>query len=169
MGEDSSEQLDYVPGYFRVIRHVRPKMVCSACARIIQAAAPTRPIERGLPTAGLLAHVIAAKYADHLPLYRQEGIYRRAGVELPRTMLASCVADAAQLLDPLVGALEQYVLTAKKLHADDTPAPVLAPGKGRTHTGRLWAYVRDDRPASGTDPPAVVSRYSPDSQSRTAP
>lgn len=162
LGEDSSEQLDYVPGYFRVIRHVRPKMVCSACARIIQAQAPTRPIERGLPTAGLLAQVIGAKYADHLPLYRQEGIYRRAGVELPRAMLASWVADAAQLLDPLVGSLEQYVLTAKKLHADDTPVPVLAPGNGRTHTGRLWAYVRDDRPASGTDPPAVVYRYSPD-------
>jgi transposase len=162
LGEDSSEQLDYVPGYFRVIRHVRPKMICSACARIIQAAASSRPIERGLPTAGLLAQVIGAKYADHLPLYRQEGIYRRAGVELPRAVLASWVADAAQLLNPLVGSLEQYVLTATKLHADDTPVPVLAPGKGRTHTARLWAYVRDDRPASGTDPPAVIYRYSPD-------
>jgi len=162
LGEDSSEQLDYVPGYFRVIRHVRPKLICTACARIIQAAAPSRPIERGLPTAGLLAQVIGAKYADHMPLYRQEGIYRRAGVELPRAMLASWVADAAQLLEPLVGCLEQYVLSGRKLHADDTPVPVLAPGKGRTHTGRLWAYVRDDRPSSGADPPAVFYRYSPD-------
>ena len=162
LGEDASEQLDYVPGYFQVIRHVRPKLACSACARIVQAAAPTRPIERGLPTAGLLAQVIAGKYADHVPLYRQEGIYRRSGVELPRAMLASWVAEAANLLDPLVTTLEQYVLSGSKLHADDTPVPVLAPGKGRTRTGRLWAYVRDDRPASGTDPPAVVYRYSPD-------
>ncbi len=162
LGEDSSEQLDYVPGYFQVIRHVRPKLICRTCARIMQAAAPSRPIERGLPTAGLLAQVIGAKYADHLPLYRQEGIYRRAGVELPRAMLASWVAEAADLLNPLVGSLEHYVLAAKKLHADDTPVPVLSPGKGRTHTGRLWAYVRDDRPSSGADPPAVVYRYSPD-------
>ena len=106
--------------------------------------------------------MIAAKYADHCPLYRQEGIYRRSAVELPRAMLASWVAEAASLVDPLVAALERYVLTASKLHADDTPVPVLAPGKGRTQTGRLWAYVRDDRPSSGTDPPAVVYRYSPD-------
>ena len=162
LGEDTSEQLDYVPGYFQVIRHVRPKLACRACARIVQAAAPSRPIERGLPTPSLLAQVIGAKYADHCPLYRQEGIYRRSGVELPRAMLASWVGESARLLDPLVGALERYVLDARKLHADDTPVPVLAPGKGRTQTGRLWAYVRDDRPAAGPDPPAVVYRYSPD-------
>ncbi len=162
LGEDASEQLDYVPGYFQVIRHVRPKLACRACARIVQSPAPSRPIERGLPTAALLAQVIGAKYADHCPLYRQEGIYRRSGVELPRSMLASWVGEAASLLDPLVGVLERYVLTATKLHADDTPVPVLAPGQGRTKTGRLWAYVRDDRPAAGPDPPAVVYRYSPD-------
>jgi transposase len=162
LGEDVSEQLDYVPGFFRVIRHVRPKLACSPCGRIVQAPAPMRPIERGLPTAGLLAQVIGAKYADHCPLYRQEGIYRRSGVELPRAMLASWVGESARLLDPLVSALERYVLTADKLHADDTPVPVLCPGKGRTQTGRLWAYVRDDRPSAGPDPPAVVYRYSPD-------
>ncbi len=162
LGEDASEQLDYVPGYFQVIRHVRPKLTCRACARIVQAAAPSRPIERGLPTSALLAQVIGAKYADHCPLYRQEGIYRRSGVELPRSMLASWVGAAASLLDPLVDVLERYVLTATKLHADDTPVPVLAPGQGRTKTGRLWAYVRDERPAAGPDPPAVVYRYSPD-------
>jgi len=97
-----------------------------------------------------------------LTRYRQEGIYRRSGVELPRAMLATWVGESARLLDPLVGALERYVLEARKLHADDTPVPVLAPGKGRTQTGRLWAYVRDDRPAAGPDPPAVVYRYSPD-------
>ena len=137
LGEDSSEQLDYVPGYFQVIRHVRPKLACKACARIAQAPAPMRPIERGLPTAGLLAQVIGAKYADHCPLYRQEGIYRRSGVELPRATLASWVAESATLLDPLVSALERYVLAAAKLHADDTPVPVLSPGLGRTRTGRL--------------------------------
>ncbi len=162
LGEDTSEQLDYVPGYFQVIRHVRPKLTCVSCSRIVQAAAPTRPIERGLPTAALLAQVIGAKYADHCPLYRQEGIYRRAGLELPRAMLASWAGEAARLLDPLASALGRYVLTAKKLHADDTPVPVLSPGKGRTRTGRLWAYVRDDRPSAGPDPPAVVYRYSPD-------
>ena len=162
LGEDTSEQLDYVPGYFRVIRHVRPKLACKTCARIVQAPAPMRPIERGLPTAGLLAQVISAKYADHCPLYRQEGIYRRSGVELPRATLASWVAESATLLDPLVGALERYVMAAEKLHADDTPVPVLSPGLGRTRTGRLWAYVRDDRPCAGPDPPAVVYRYSPD-------
>jgi transposase len=162
LGEDSSEQLDYVPGYFQVIRHVRPKLACGACSRIVQAPAPMRPIERALPTAALLAQVIGAKYADHCPLYRQEGIYRRSGVELPRATLASWVAESATLLQPLVSALERYVLRAEKLHADDTPVPVLCPGKGRTQTGRLWAYVRDDRPSSGPDPPAVVYRYSPD-------
>jgi transposase len=162
LGEDASEQLDYVPGYFRVIRHVRPKYVCTACARIVQAAAPSRPIERALPTAALLAQVIGAKYADHCPLYRQEGIYRRARVELPRSMLGAWSGDAAHLLDPLVAALERYVMRAQKLHADDTPVPVLSPGLGRTRTARLWAYVRDERPAAGPDPPAVIYRYSPD-------
>jgi len=162
LGEDTSEQLDYVHGYFQVIRHVRPKLSCGACAKILQAPAPSRPIERGLPTAALLAQVVAAKYADHSPLYRQEGIYRRSGVELPRAMLASWIADVAALVEPLVNALQRYVMCAEKLHADDTPVPVLSPGRGRTRTGRLWAYVRDDRPCGGTDPPAVVYRYSPD-------
>jgi len=162
LGEDASEQIDYVPGYFQVIRHVRPKLACSACARIVQAGAPMRLLERGLPTATLLAQVISAKYADHFPLYRQEGIYRRSGIELPRAMLARWVGETAKLLDPLVTALERYVLAATKLHADDTPVPVLSPGHGRTRTARLWAYVRDDRPSCGTDPPAVVYRYSPD-------
>jgi hypothetical protein len=106
--------------------------------------------------------VVAAKYADHCPLYRQEGIYRRSGIELPRAMLASWVADVAALVGPLVNRLQRYVMQATKLHADDTPVPVLSPGRGRTRTGRLWAYVRDDRPSGGTDPPAVVYRYSPD-------
>jgi transposase len=162
LGEDVSEMLDFVPGYFVVLRHVRPKFSCGRCARVIQLPAPSRPIDRGLPAPGLLAQVITAKYADHCPLYRQQGIYRRSGVDLDRATLADWVAAASCLLEPLVGALGRYVRGAQKLHADDTPVPVLDPGRGKTKTGRLWAYVRDDRPAASKDPPAVWYRYSPD-------
>jgi transposase len=162
LGEDVSEMLDFIPGYFKVIRHVRPKLSCGQCSRVVQAHAPARPIERGLPTPGLLAQVLVGKYADHLPLYRQAGIYRRAGIELDRATLADWVRASAQLLDPLAAALGRYVLAAQKIHTDDTPVPVLDPGRGRTKTGRLWAYVRDDRPAASRDPPAVWYQYSPD-------
>src|SRR5262249_21695202 len=111
---------------------------------------------------GLLAHVLVAKYSDHLPLYRQSEIYGREGVELDRSTLADWVGGASHTLEPLVDALGQYVRSAKKLHADDSPVPVLAPGNGKTKTGRLWAYVRDDRPAGSTDAPAVWFAYSPD-------
>lgn len=164
LGEDVSEMLDFVPGYFKVIRHVRPKLSCGHCSTIVQQPAPSRPIERGLPTPGLLAQVIVAKYADHSPLYRQQGIYRRVGVDLDRATLAGWVADAARLLDPLASAIGRYVLKAEKVHGDDTPVPVLDPGRGRTKTGRLWTYVRDDRPAGSRAPPAVWYRYSPDRQ-----
>ncbi len=162
LGEDISELLDFIPGTFKVIRHVRPKLSCGRCARVIQLPAPARPIERGLPAPGLLAQVIVAKYADHCPLYRQQGIYRRSGVDLDRATLADWVAGASRLLEPLVGALGGYVLAAQKVHADDTPVPVLDPGRGKTKTARLWTYVRDDRPAGSRDPPAVWYRYSPD-------
>ncbi|HYM54246.1 MAG TPA: IS66 family transposase, partial [Solirubrobacteraceae bacterium] len=162
LGEDVSELLDYMPGYFKVIRHVRPKLSCGHCARVIQLPAPSRPIERGMPAPGLLAQVIVAKYADHCPLYRQQGIYRRCGVELDRATLADWVGGASWLFEPLVVALGRYVLAAAKVHADDTPVPVLDPGRGKTKTGRLWTYVRDDRPAGSRDPPAVWYRYSPD-------
>jgi transposase len=162
LGEDISEMLDFVPGYFKVLRHVRPKFSCAHCARVIQLPAPSRPIDRGLPTPGLLAQVITAKYADHCPLYRQQAIYRRSGVELERATLADWVRGASALLEPLVVALGRYVRAGEKLHADDTPVPVLDPGRGKTKTGRLWTYVRDDRPAAGHDPPAVWYRYSPD-------
>jgi hypothetical protein len=151
-----------VPARFRVIQHVRPKLACPACERIVQIAAPSRPIARGLAAAGLLAHILVSKYADHLPLYRQAQIYAREGVELERSTMAEWVAGCFRLLDPLVEALARYVMAAEKLHADDTPVPVLDPGRGRTKTGRLWTYVRDDRPAASTDAPAVLFRYSPD-------
>jgi transposase len=164
LGEDICEVLDFVPGYFKVMRHVRPKLSCRQCARVVQAPAPSRPIERGLASAGLLAQVIVAKYADHTPLYRQQGIYRRAGVELERATLAQWVKQAAKLLAPLADAVSRYVLEAEKLHTDDTPVPVLDPGRGRTKTGRIWTYVRDDRPAGSRAPPAVWYGYSPNRQ-----
>jgi transposase len=162
IGEDVSEVLDYVPGRFRVIRHVRPKLACVKCDCIAQAPAPSRPIERGLPGAGLLAHVLVSKYTDHLPLYRQSEIYAREGVELERSTMAEWVGKCFALLEPLVESLGRYVVATPKLHADDTPVPVLDPGRGKTKTGRLWTYVRDDRPAASEDPPAVLFRYSPD-------
>lgn len=162
LGEDVSEVLEYVPARFKVIRHVRPKLSCSRCQTIVQAAAPGRPITRGLPGPGLLAHVLVSKYCDHLPLYRQSEIYAREGVDLDRSTLTDWVGSASALLQPLVEALAAHVLAASKLHADDTPVPVLAPGTGKTKTGRLWTYVRDDRPAGDATPPAVLFRYSPD-------
>lgn len=162
LGEDVSEQLEYVPASFRVIRHIRPKLACSCCDCIVQAAAPSRPIERGLPGPGLLAHVLVAKFADHLPLYRQSVIYQREGVELSRALLADWVGACSDLLAPLVDAIGRHVHAANKLHADDTPLPVLAPGLGKTKTARLWTYVRDDRPSGSQDPPAVWFAYTPD-------
>jgi len=162
LGEDVTEVLDYVPASFRVLRHVRPKFSCRVCESITQAPAPEMPIRRGRATAGLLAHVLVAKFADHLPLYRQSEIYARDGVELERSTLADWVGQSAALLRPLVDALGRHVLAGARVHADDTPVPVLAPGAGRTKTGRLWAYLRDERPYAGSAAPAVIYRYSPD-------
>lgn len=162
LGEDVAEVLECVPASFRVIRHVRTKLSCTKCDCIVQAEAPSRPIERGLAGPGLLAHVLVSKYCDHLPLYRQSEIYARQGVELERSTLADWVGGASKLLGPLVDALRRYVMAAGKLHADDTPVPVLAPGTGKTKTGRLWTYVRDDRPAGEKAAPAVWFAYSPD-------
>jgi transposase len=162
LGEDVSEMLEYVPARFKVIRHVRPKLSCTNCDVIVQAEAPSRPIARGLAGAGLLAHVLVSKYADHQPLYRQAEIYAREGVELERSTLADWVGATSELLAPLHDALRQYVMNPGKLHADDTPVPVLAPRTGKTKVGRLWAYVRDDRPAGDLTAPAVWFAYSPD-------
>jgi transposase len=162
LGEDVSEMLEYVPAHFHVIRHVRPKLSCGNCEQIVQAPAPSRPIAQGLAGPGMLAHVLVSKYCDHLPLNRQAQIYSRSGVELERSTLADWVGGCSRLLDPLVEVLHRYVLTASKLHADDTPVPVLAPGNGRTKTGRLWTYVRDDRPSGDSSAAAVWFAYSPD-------
>lgn len=162
IGQDVSEQLEYVPGHFKVLRHVRPKLACVSCESIFQASAAGRPIRRGVAGAALLAQVMVAKYCDHLPLHRQSRIYARSGVQIERSTMAGWVEQTEQLLTPLLDALGRYTLAGPKLHGDDTPVAVLAPGQGKTKTGRLWAYVRDDRPAGSKEPPAVWLRYSPD-------
>jgi transposase len=161
LGEDVSEILEYVPATFKVIQIIRPKLSCAGCERIVQEPAPSRPIERGIAGPGLLAHVLVSKYASHLPLYRQSEIFLREGVELSRSTLADWVGGASQTLAPLVEAIRKYVLATTKLHGDDTPVPVLAPGNGKTNTGRLWTYVRDDKPAGDPSSPAVWFAYSP--------
>ena len=161
-GEDVAEILEYIPANFKVIRHVRPKFACKQCERVVEVPAPARTIERGLAGPGLLAHVLVAKYADHCPLYRQSEIYAREGIDLDRSTLAGWVGASSELLTPLVEALRKYVLSARKIHADGTPVPVLAPGNGKTKTGRLWTYVRDERTAGENTAPAVWFAYSPD-------
>ena len=162
LGEDVSEMLEFVPEHWKVIKHIRPKYSCGACQKIVQASAPSRPIPHSYAGPGLLAHVLVGKYCDHLPFYRQSEIYARDGVQIERSTLADWGGAGCALIEPLIDALGDYVLSTYKLHADDTPIRVLAPGTGKTRTGRLWAYVRDDRPAGSTDPPAVWFRYSPD-------
>ena len=162
IGQDEREVLEYVPSSFKVIRHVRPKLSCRACETIVQAPMPTLPIERGRPGPGLISHVVVSKYADHTPLHRQAVIYARGGVELDRATLADWVGQAAFLLTPLAEAIGRHVRAGAALHADDTTVPVLAPGLGKTKTGRLWVVVRDERPWGSGVPPAALYRYSDD-------
>lgn len=161
VGEDVTEILDYVPGHFEVVRHVRPAFSCRRCERMVQRPMPSLPIERGQAGRGLLAHILVNKYCDHLPLYRQAGIYAREGVDLDRATMAAWVGKVTALMSPLVEAIADHVMAAEKLHVDDTPVPVLAPGTGKTKTGRLWVYLRDERPFGSRAPPAVAYRYSP--------
>jgi transposase len=162
LGEDVREELEYLPGRFVVRRHVRPKLSCRDCGNIAQAPMPSMPIERGKPGPALLAHVLVSKYADHLPLYRQAQIYEREGVEIDRSTMADWVGRSAVLLDPLVEAVGRHVFEAEAIFTDDTPVPVLDPGRGRTKTGRFWAYVRDGRAHGSNAPPAAYYRYAPD-------
>lgn len=162
IGQDVSEVLDYEPGSFHVVRHVRPKLACAGCSTITQATAPSRPIERGMAGAGLLAHVLVSKYADHTPLYRQCQIYAREGVELERSTLTDWVGQAARLLTPVADAIGRHVLRAEKIHGDDTPIRVLGGRGSKARTGRLWVYVRDDRPSADTTAPATWFQYSAD-------
>ena len=163
IGEDVTERLDVIPAQFRVLVMRRPKYACRACEGVVvQAPAPARLIEGGIPTEATVAHVIVAKYADHLPLYRQAQIYARQGIDLDRSTLADWVGRAAFALRPVHERLLEHAEASTKLFADETTAPVLDPGRGRTKTGQLWAYARDDRPWGGTDPPAVAYVYAPD-------
>ena len=163
IGEDVSEKLDVVPAQFRVLVVRRPKYACRGCEDVVvQSPAPARIIEGGLPTEATVAHVLVSKYADHLPLYRQAQIYGRQGLRLDRSTLADWVGRAAFHLRPVHERILAHLKSSTKLFADETTAPVLDPGRGRTKTGQLWAYARDDRPWGGSDPPAVAYVYAPD-------
>jgi len=164
-GADSAEMLEYEPAQFKIICHVRVKRRCGHCQTILQGEGPSRPIPRSAAGPGLLAQVLVAKYADHLPLYRQSEIYGRSGVPLTRSTLADWVKGASTLLAPLTDAIARHVKGGPTLHGDDTPVPVLSPGKGKTKTGRLWTYVRDERPSAGEAAPAVWFCYAPDRKS----
>jgi transposase len=161
IGVTTSEMLDWIPATVRVVRVHRPKHGCRACGTIHQAAAPERLLERGLATPALIAHVLVSKYCDHTPLYRQSQILKRLGVEIDRSTLANWVGGACWWLEPLHERLAKQIFASTKLFADDTPMPVLDPGRGRTKTGRLWVYARDDRPWKGADPPAAIYSTAP--------
>ena len=160
LGRDVTEELEYIPGRFVVNRIVRPRMACRCCEQIVQAPLPSRPIERGRPGPGLLAHVLVGKYADHLPLYRQSQIFERDGIDLQRSTLTDWVGQTANLLEPLADAIGHHVRGGQALFADDTPVKMQAPGK--TTTARFWAYVRDERPWAGDAPPAAWYQFSVD-------
>jgi transposase len=163
IGEDRAERLDIVPAQLRVLVVRRPKYACRTCEDVVvQAPAPARLIEGGIPTEATVAHVVVGKYADHLPLYRQAQIYARQGIKLDRSTLADWVGRAAFLLRPVHERLLETLKRSEKLFADETTAPVLDPGRGRTKTGQLWAYARDDRPWGGSEPPGVAYVYAPD-------
>ena len=162
IGEDVAERLDVIPAQFKVIVTRRPRYGCRACeSAVVQVPAPARLIEGGLPTEAMIAHVLVGKYADHLPLYRQSRIYARQGIELDRSTLADWVGRAAAELQPVHERLFEHLKRSPKLFMDETRAPVLDPGRGRTKTGYLWAIARDDRPWGGPDPPAVAFLYAP--------
>lgn len=162
IGEDVSERLDIIPAQFRVIVTRRPKYACRSCeGGIAQAPAPAHIIAGGMPTEATLAHVLVSKYADHLPLYRQAQIYSRQGIDLDRSTLAGWVGKSAFELTPVYEALMGDLKRSTRLFMDETPAPVLAPGRKRTKTGYFWALARDDRPWGGDDPPGVAFTYAP--------
>jgi len=162
IGESVSEMLDWVPAQFRVVRICRPKYGCRACGTVSQAPAPERPIAGGLATPALLAQVLVSKYCDHTPLYRQSQIFGRLGVDLDRSTLAGWVGGACWWLDALYERLCANVFASDHLFADDTPVPVLDPGRGRTKTGRLWVYARDQRSWGGAEAPAAIFVFAPD-------
>lgn len=163
IGEDVAERLDVVPTTFRVLVTRRPRYGCRSCeSAVVQAPAPARIVEGGIPTEALIAQVLVSKYADHLPLYRQAQIYARQGIQLDRSTLADWVGRAAWYLRPLRDHILERLLRSERLFADETTAPVLDPGRKRTKTGQIWAYACDDRPWGGSDPPMVAYVYAAD-------
>ena len=169
IGEDVAERLDVVPTTFRVLITRRPRYGCRSCeSAVVQAPAPARIVEGGIPTEALIAQVLVAKYADHLPLYRQAQIYARQGIQLDRSTLADWVGRAAWYLRPLRDHILERLRRSERLFADETTAPVLDPGRGRTKTGQLWAYARDDRPWGSNDPPMVAYVYAADRKGERA-
>ena len=162
LGEDVTEVLEKIPARLKVIRHIRPKLSCRCCERIVQAPMPDLPIAKGRPGPGLVANVVINKYLDGLPLYRQSAILAREGIEIERATLADWVGHAAWWVTPLAELIGAHVLAAPIIHTDDTPIAVLAPGNGKTRTGRLWTYVVDERPWQGGRAPAAYYRFSPD-------
>ena len=164
LGEDVSEQLGRIEAAFKVIRTIRRKKVCACCHRIAQPPVPGLPIQRSVAHPSLLADIFVSKYADHQPLYRQSQIAARDKVTLDPASMGRWVGECEALVDPLIAALRCYAMAGSKIHADDTPIPVLAPGNGKTKTGRLWVYVRDDSRSGSTEPAAVWFAYSPNRQ-----
>ena len=155
LGEDITEELEYVPGRFVVNRIIRPRISCSACETISQAPMPSRPIEKGRPGPGLLAHILVSKFGDHIPLYRQSQILAREGIDIDRSTLAGWVGKSCSLLERLSDKLRDHVFEGPALFADDTPIKILAPGNGKTKTARLWIYSRDERAWNGDAPQAL--------------
>ena len=161
IGEETSERLDVLPAQYRVIVTHRPKLACRACEKVVQENAPEHLIKSGLPTEAMVASVIVAKYGWHLPLYRQAKMLAMQGIDIDRSTLAFWVGYAAAELAPLYDRLKQHLLASSRLAVDETPVPVLDPGRGRTKTGYFWSMARDDRPFGGKDPPAVAYSYAP--------
>ena len=159
LGEDSDEILDVLPVQWRVIRTIRPKYSCRACEKIVQAPARAKAVARGKASFGTLAHVVVSKFDHHLPLYRQAEMMAAQGLDIDRSTLAGWAGQAAQLLDPIVSRIREEGLKAAKIHSDDTPVPMLVPGKGKTAQGRLWAYVVDDRASGANGPPLVWYKF----------
>jgi transposase len=162
IGEDISEVLEHIPESFKVIRYIRPRCACTTCDNIVQAYAPSKVIDKGIPGPGLLAHIFVQKFCNHLPAYRQSQIYSRDGVELSRSTISSWLGQGAKLLEPLADKIREYICAANQIHGDDTPVKVLDPGKGETKTGRIWVYVKDGRPSNDSSPVAACYFYSPD-------
>lgn len=163
IGEDVAERLDVVPTTLRVLVTRRPRYGCRSCeSAVVQAPAPARIVEGGIPTEALIAQVLVSKYADHLPLYRQAQIYARQGIQLDRSTLADWVGRAAWYLRPLRDHILERLRRSERLFADETTAPVLEPGRKKTRTGQIWAYACDDRPWGGSDPPMVAYVYAGD-------